>query len=148
MRRKYESQHTGGSWDTACDSYGKVQHSRKYDCVYTVVNEGNGDRILTVAARIENPEDARLIAAAPRLLRFVQKMAEDEAYPRALAQWLLRCVDSNQADRWDEWDATYLARQTPRCSCRPEAWSPGLSRDMCPVHGTEQKEGTPCNQKQ
>lgn len=65
------SEHTCGEWNQACDSYGKVQHSRKYDCVYTVIKAGTGgraERIHTVAARIENGADARLIAAAPQLL--------------------------------------------------------------------------------
>jgi hypothetical protein len=60
---------TGGEWNHACDSYGKVQHSRKYDCVYTVVKGNGGDRIVTVAARIENYADACLIAAAPAMLQ-------------------------------------------------------------------------------
>jgi hypothetical protein len=63
-----KTKHTAGEWNRACDSYGKVQHSRKYDCVYTHVKGNGGDRIITVAARIENGRDADLIAAAPELL--------------------------------------------------------------------------------
>lgn len=62
-----DTQHTPGLWDRAADSYGKVRHSRKA-CVYTTVREPAGDRIVTVAARIDNWADARLIAAAPELL--------------------------------------------------------------------------------
>ena len=64
-----EAKHTAGEWNRACDSYGRVQHSRKYDCVYThIKGTTGGDRIVTVAARIENGADANLIAAAPDLL--------------------------------------------------------------------------------
>ena len=58
---------TKGPWEFACDSYGKVRHSKKA-CVYTNVRGPNGDRLVTIAARIPNWEDARLIAAAPLLL--------------------------------------------------------------------------------
>lgn len=60
--------HTRGDWDFACDGYGKVQHSRKYDCVFASIRDEGGERLVTIAARIENPADARLIAAAPDLL--------------------------------------------------------------------------------
>lgn len=66
--------HTPGSWDFACDSYGKVQHSRKYDCVFSSVKGEGGDRLVTVAARIENTHDALLIAAAPDLLDALEGM--------------------------------------------------------------------------
>ena len=57
--------HTPGPWDLACDSYGKVRHS-KMACVF---KSGGGP---TVAARISNWEDARLIAAAPAMLEALQ----------------------------------------------------------------------------
>jgi hypothetical protein len=62
------TKHTPGPWSFACDSYGKVQHSRKYDCVYANVKGENGDCLVSIAARIENQKDACLIAAAPTLL--------------------------------------------------------------------------------
>ena len=62
------AKHTPGPWEWACDSYGKVQHSRKYNCVFTTVKGNGGDRLTSIAARIENSADARLIAAAPDLL--------------------------------------------------------------------------------
>lgn len=65
--------HTPGTWDFACDSYGKVRHSRKA-CVYTVTRHPDGERIETVAARIPNWSDARLIAAAPELLEALQSL--------------------------------------------------------------------------
>lgn len=59
---------TAGNWQWACDSYGKVRHSRKA-CVFTTVKGGTGgDQLVTVAGRIENWEDAKLLAAAPELL--------------------------------------------------------------------------------
>lgn len=63
-----EPKHTGGDWDWAVDSYGKVRHSRKYSCVYTTISSPDGDRLVTVAARIENVADAKLIASAKALL--------------------------------------------------------------------------------
>jgi hypothetical protein len=58
---------TGGVWNVACDSYGRVQHSKKA-CVYTKVQgPTGGDLLVTVAARIENWQDAKLIAAAPAM---------------------------------------------------------------------------------
>lgn len=61
------AKHTPGPWDFACDSYGKVLHSKKA-CVFTNIKGDNGDYLQTVAAKIENWKDARLIAAAPDLL--------------------------------------------------------------------------------
>lgn len=55
------------TWQFACDSYGKVRHSRKA-CVFTTIDGDNGERIVTIAARIPNWADAALIAAAPDLL--------------------------------------------------------------------------------
>ena len=54
---------TGGEWDRACDSYGKVQHSRKA-CVFTTVKTADGERLVNIAARIENWDNAAFIAAA------------------------------------------------------------------------------------
>ncbi len=51
---------TKGPWDFACDSYGKVQHSRKA-CVYATQRDPKGgDRLVRVASRIENWSDAKL----------------------------------------------------------------------------------------
>lgn len=78
---------TKGPWDFACDNYGKVQHSRKYDCVYShIKGEPGGDRLVTVASRIANAEDALLIAAAPDLLaacEFTMQWFSDAGYPHA-----------------------------------------------------------------
>lgn len=67
------NERTPGTWNYACDSYGKVRHSRKA-CVYTTVTGPNGDRIVTVAARIPNWTDAHLIAAVPDLLAACKAM--------------------------------------------------------------------------
>jgi hypothetical protein len=64
---------TPGPWDWACDSYGKVRHSRKW-CVSAVVNGEGGERIVSVASRIESSDDARLIAAAPSLLHALEEL--------------------------------------------------------------------------
>lgn len=69
--------HTAGEWNHACDSYGKVQHSKKYDCVFTTIKGPNGgDKLVTIAARIENYADALLIAAAPELLRALRELQQ------------------------------------------------------------------------
>lgn len=58
---------TGGTWRWACDSYGKVRHSKKA-CVYTkVTGPDGGELLVTVAGRIENWQDAKLIALAPAM---------------------------------------------------------------------------------
>lgn len=62
-----QNEHTPGPWGFACDSYGKVRHSRKA-CVYATVTNGDGaDSIVSVASRIENWNDAKLIASAPKM---------------------------------------------------------------------------------
>lgn len=66
-----EKSHTPGKWDFACDSYGKVRHSRKA-CVYTRMMTPTGEVFVHVASRIPQWEDARLIAAAPELLYALQ----------------------------------------------------------------------------
>jgi hypothetical protein len=65
---------TEGNWDFACDSYGKVRHSKKA-CVYTTVRKPGGDQIVKVAARVENWTDARLLAAAPAMLAALERIA-------------------------------------------------------------------------
>lgn len=55
--------HTPSPWDFACDSYGKVRHSRKA-CVF----QSGASTPTVVASRIPNWADARLIAAAPDML--------------------------------------------------------------------------------
>lgn len=57
------AQHTPLPWEFAADSYGKVRHSRKA-CVYANVRGDGGDRLVTVAGRIENWDDASLIKLA------------------------------------------------------------------------------------
>lgn len=57
------AKHTKTPWDLACDSYSKVQHSRKA-CVYANTKGNNGDRIVTIAGRIENWDDAAFIVRA------------------------------------------------------------------------------------
>lgn len=76
---------TAGPWEWACDSYGKVQHSQKYDCVYASVEEAKGTRIVRIASRIENNANARLIAAAPAMyealkyaLECLEELKKDE----------------------------------------------------------------------
>lgn len=68
-----ESKLTPGEWSHACDSYGKVRHSRKA-CVYTVVNMPGGERIVTLAARIPNWEDARVMTAAKDMYMVLKGM--------------------------------------------------------------------------
>lgn len=86
-----ETQRTPGSWNYACDSYGKVQHSKKA-CVYVNTRAPGGDRLDTVAARIPNWADARLIAAAPDLLAALQDCIlwvdqEDQGAAEMIAKW-------------------------------------------------------------
>jgi hypothetical protein len=65
---------TPGKWSHACDSYGKVRHSKKA-CVFTVIKDnGKSERIATVAARISNFEDAKLMAAAKELYEALKWM--------------------------------------------------------------------------
>lgn len=70
------SEHTPGPWEFARDSYGKVRHSRKA-CVYTSIKGDGGDCLATIAARIENWSDARLIAAAPELAEAIWQALDD-----------------------------------------------------------------------
>ena len=89
-----------GSWSSACDSYGKVQHSRKYDCVYTNVKGTGGDRLVTIAARIENHQDAKTIAAVPLMLDYLRKRADLEQ--DAAAQIILAAIESNWANALED----------------------------------------------
>lgn len=77
-----KSKHTPGDWDFACDSYGKVRHSRKA-CVYTRAMTPTGEVFIHIASRIPSWEDARLIAAAPGLLAVLEKIiaSKDVAMP-------------------------------------------------------------------
>lgn len=70
------AQHTPGPWSFACDSYGKVQHSRKA-CVYTTVRENGSERLVNVAQKIARWEDARLIAAAPEMLEALKALMDN-----------------------------------------------------------------------
>ncbi len=66
--------HRKPGWDFACDSYGKVRHSRKA-CVFTVTRGPcGGEQIIKVASQIENWDDARLIATAPVLATAARAM--------------------------------------------------------------------------
>jgi hypothetical protein len=65
--------HTAGDWNRACDSYGKVRHSRKA-CVYSVLKTKDGDRLVNIAQRIENWDDARLMAAAKEMYTALKYM--------------------------------------------------------------------------
>lgn len=68
------SKHTPGPWSFACDSYGKVRHS-KLACVYAhVVDDRGSESLPHVASRIDNWDDARLIAAAPELLAVAESI--------------------------------------------------------------------------
>ena len=58
--------YTPGPWDFACDSYGKVRHSRKA-CVYSRDLQDRGEES-KIASQIANWDDARVIAASPRML--------------------------------------------------------------------------------
>lgn len=82
---KAKTAHTPGRWDFACDSYGKVQHSKKA-CVYTTLKGPDGERLTTVAARIPNWDDARLISAAPEMLAALEAIVDFEAAPDA-SRW-------------------------------------------------------------
>lgn len=63
---------TPGPWDHACDSYGKVRHSKKA-CVFAAgVNTDGVEVIASVAARIANWDDARAIAAVPQMIAVLQ----------------------------------------------------------------------------
>lgn len=70
--------YTEGEWGYACDSYGKVLHSRK-SCVYTKIKgkNGDGDRLVTIAARMPSLADARLMAAAKELYAALKYMNHD-----------------------------------------------------------------------
>jgi len=68
---------TGGDWKVACDSYGRVRHSRKA-CIYTVLREADGtERLVTIAARIPNWSDAKLMAHAPALAWALRQCAAE-----------------------------------------------------------------------
>lgn len=62
-----DAKHTTGEWNFAADSYGKVRHSKKA-CVYSNVTTPKGDMLVTIAARIDNWHDARVMAAAKLML--------------------------------------------------------------------------------
>ncbi len=99
---------TTGQWEYACDSYGKVQHSRKA-CVYSSVMTPAGQRLVTVAGRIENWADARLMAAVPEMLAFVRVASKADGDLGEHARALLAMIDSNSAHRKDEYKAKLLA---------------------------------------
>jgi hypothetical protein len=65
--------HTRGEWSVCCDSYARVRHSKKYDCVSAFHGRGGFTR---VASRIENPSDAALIAEAPAMLAALRGLIE------------------------------------------------------------------------
>jgi hypothetical protein len=88
-----------GVWQTACDSYGRVRHSRKYDCVYTNIKGNGGDRLVTVAARIENNADAQAIAAVPLMLRYLHKRAQASDREAII---ILDAIRSNAASCYED----------------------------------------------
>ena len=89
-----------GTWQYACDSYGKVQHSRKYECVYTNVTGEHGDRLVTIAARIENYQDAKTIAAVPLMLEYLRKRADLSQDPAA--QIIMAAIESDAASAYED----------------------------------------------
>lgn len=91
---------TDGKWEFACDSYGKVLHSKKA-CVYSPLKGPNGEILQTVASRIENWADARLIAASKELLSSLKQIrdARDEhAKSGKLPDAKYECFDDWAAD--------------------------------------------------
>lgn len=64
-----------GEWDHACDSYGKVQHSRK-DCVFSswIDSKTGFQHFKTLAGRIENHSDARVMAVAKDMYKVLKYM--------------------------------------------------------------------------
>jgi hypothetical protein len=84
-------------WSFACDSYGKVQHSRKA-CVYGTEAGNGGDRIHTVAGRIERWDDAKLIVTAVNerdsLKREVEELREALEQVEAMAVECWDCEGS------------------------------------------------------
>lgn len=88
---------TPGRWEYACDSYGKVRHSKKA-CVYTNVTGPGGDRIVKVAAQVENWDDARLMAKAPNMLALLKEASLDPIPVgwRAEARALLREIEGEE----------------------------------------------------
>lgn len=77
---------TQGEWSVACDSYGKVRHSKKA-CVYTNVRQPGGDLLVTVAARIPNWADAKLMAAAKEMLAALEGVARSPDCARAVTEY-------------------------------------------------------------
>jgi hypothetical protein len=86
---------TPGTWDFASDSYGKVRHSRKA-CVFTTLTTSKGDQLVTIAARIPNWADARLMAASKDLYTALKDLVE--LLPKI---GLLPSVDSPIARAYD-----------------------------------------------
>lgn len=78
----------GEPWNYACDSYGKVRHSKKA-CVYTTIKGERGERIVSIAARIPNWADAKLIVAACNACQVI-----NPANPQAVAEALPELVQA------------------------------------------------------
>lgn len=91
MAREY------GEWNWAADSYGKVRHSNKA-CVYKTVLEEGGERIVKVAAQIPDWSEAKMIAAAPVMLRALK-----QAYQRSCersesnVKWTMKDQNAHEA---------------------------------------------------
>lgn len=93
------AQITPGKWAFACDSYGKVRHSKKA-CVYTTLKGEGGDSLVTVAARINNWADAKLIAAAPCMARVLSAVLHQMQHGEA-SDLLNKGVSDSYSDlRW------------------------------------------------
>lgn len=79
-----EVTYTPGPWNVACDSYGRVRHSKKA-CVYVVLRDTKGVETITkVAAQIPSWSDARLIAATPRMYEVLMQIANNADVPQAM----------------------------------------------------------------
>jgi len=73
MTNRNSLQLSDGEWNHACDSYGKVQHSKKA-CVFTSFKTPEGDHLEQLAGRIGSWDDARVMAGSKDLYRALKYM--------------------------------------------------------------------------